>query len=522
MTQNQEEPRGEPSAGGAPGVTPSPVSRVILAVLMILYAWWFTHHSLDRWAAMHTSLDFVHLDSAAYNTAHGKFMFSNAKMINFWAEHISPVLLGVSAFYLFSDSYWFIFFYQSASIALAAAPLFLLARHHLKREPAALLFSMGYLANGMIQRANLFDYHEYAHTGLFFFGALYAAARGRWRWYAACCAGILMVKEDGFVTLASAGLYAAASCRAYRQAALTWAACAAAAAIEFGAIYPWLRAGEAYKYDTYYAWMGATAADKAANVLGHPLRLATEALSNPARAGAWWNMILGFGALPVLSPLGAAMLFLPSMELFLSWYRGAHGLSFHYPLLVIPMWTAAAILGTANLARLAARVSPGRMAALVAIIAPLYILAGNVWQARDYGGAPFISNPSWEITQKQRDHAEIVREALKIIPHRATVSAHDGPYSFLTHNPNAYLYHGEKTGHVIVEFFGGKMTRGYLMWPFGAMDVEYIVLDANAPFQVRAIQAWDVEDVKTLPEYELILERDGLFIFRLRDKARGG
>ncbi|MDH4185145.1 MAG: DUF2079 domain-containing protein, partial [Nitrospinota bacterium] len=190
-------------------VEPCQACRVALALAVILYTWWFTYHSLDRWATMHTSLDFVHLDSAAYNTAYGKFMFSNAKMINFWAEHISPVLLAVSFFYLFSDSYWFIFFYQSVSIALAAIPLFLLARHYLRHEVAALFVALGYLCNGMVQRANLFEYHEYAHTGVFFFAALYCVHLRRWGWYALFCAGILAVKEDGFATLAGVGLYAA-------------------------------------------------------------------------------------------------------------------------------------------------------------------------------------------------------------------------------------------------------------------------------------------------------------------------
>ena len=505
----------------APRIAPSPLSRVILAILVILYTAWFTHHSLDRWSAMHTSLDFVHLDSAAYNTACGKFMFSNAKMINFWSEHISATLLVVSFFYLFSDSYWFIFFYQSASIGLAAIPLFILARHYLRDERMALLFAMGYLANGMIHKANLFDYHEYSHTGLFFFAALVAAIYGRWGWYAVFSVGILAVKEDGFVTLAGVGLYAAVACRAYRAAALTWLGLAAVAILEFGVVYPWLRQGEVYKYDSYYAWIGATTGDKISYVLGRPVEFISEALSTPMRAAAWWNLLLGFGFLVLLSPLGAAMAFWPSMELFLSWYWGAHGLFYHYPLLILPMWTLAAVMGTANLGRFMARKWPwGRARFIVSLVAGLYILVGNVWLAREYGGLPLIASPSQLITEQHRKHAAAAMEAMKIIPPGATVSAHDGPYSFLTHNPNAYLYHGDKTGHVIVDFYEGKRTHGYEMWPFTAMDIEYIVLDSNAPHEVRKANAWDVTDVLAHPDYELIRARDGLYIFKLKESAR--
>ncbi|MDH5639159.1 MAG: DUF2079 domain-containing protein [Nitrospinota bacterium] len=514
-----EGPMPEPINEEAP--TTSLWSRIFLALLVVGYISWFTYHSIDRWSAMRTSLDFVHLDSAAYNTAHGKFMFSNAKMINFWAEHISPTLLVVSFFHLFSDGYWFIFFYQSASIGLAAIPLFLLARKLLGDERAALFFAMGYLANGMIQMANLFEYHEYAHTGLFFFGALLAASYGRWGWYALCAVGIMAVKEDGFVTLAGVGLYAAVACKAYRKAAFTWIACAVVATLEFGVIYPWLRGGEVYKYDSYYSWIGTTLADKLAYVLGSPVQFISQALSSPARAAAWWNLLLGFIFLPLFSPLGAAIMFWPSMELFLSWYPGAHGLNYHYPLLVMPMWTAAAVMGTANLARFAAKLRPGSGTKLiVSLSAAIYILGVNLWQAGYYGGLPIISNPSRLISEQDRAHARIVREALKIIPPGATISAHDGPYSFLTHTPNAYLYHGDKTGHVIVDFYGGKKSHGYDLWPFTAMDIEYIVLDSNAPLKHRQAHKWDVEDVKGLPDYEMILERDGLYIFKLRKAGK--
>ncbi|HEB72099.1 MAG TPA: DUF2079 domain-containing protein, partial [Nitrospirae bacterium] len=296
------------------------IARLILALSVVFFISWFTYHSIDNWSVMFTSLDFAHIDSAAYNTAHGKFMYSNAKMINFWSEHITPILLIVSGFYFFSDGYWFIFFFQSFMLGLAAVPLFLIARDILKNEWAALFIALGYLANGKVQMGALADYHMWSCTALFLFSAFYAMSKRRWGWYALFSILLLSVKEDAPALLFGLGLYSAFVMKAYRQAVYTWLLCAFVAAVSFLVVFPQLRYWDDYKYATYYGWLGDGALNIALNFISSPLEMIGKLTQGGARIKAWYSFSLQYGFLPFLSPIGMAMLFLPSMELFLSNY----------------------------------------------------------------------------------------------------------------------------------------------------------------------------------------------------------
>ncbi|VAX22309.1 hypothetical protein MNBD_NITROSPINAE03-420 [hydrothermal vent metagenome] len=494
----------------------STIVRLILALFVVSFISWFTYHSIDNWSAMFTSLDFAHIDSAAYNTAHGKFMYSNAKMINFFSEHITPVLLVVSGFYLFSDGYWFIFFFQSFMLGLAAVPLFLVARYLLKNEWAALFIALGYLANGKVQLGALADYHMWSCTAFFLFSAFYAMLVRRWGWYALFSILLLSVKEDAPALLLGLGLYAALVMKAYRQAFYTWLLCALAAAVSFMVVFPALRYWDDYKYATYYGWLGDGAIDIALNFISSPLEMIGKLTQSGARIKAWYSFSLQYGFLPFLSPTGMAILFLPSMELFLSNYWRMYGLNFHYPLLVVPVWTLAAILGLKNIATLARKIRLDKeKIKLVIIIPAAYMLAANVWLSKYEGAMPFISNPSWKITQDNRRHARIARKLISMIPKTATISAHDGPYNFLTHRPNAYLYHGDREGHSIVEFYRGKQSHGYELYPFTKMPIDYIVLDVKAPGGFRRkYHPKDVADLNGQKDYELWKNEDGIYVYK--------
>ncbi|VAX21588.1 hypothetical protein MNBD_NITROSPINAE03-1173 [hydrothermal vent metagenome] len=321
----------------------------MLFIVTISYISYFTHLSLERWDLMLSSLDYARIDNAIYNTTIGKFMWTNDSGFNYWKQHIAPILLFFSAFYMFSDAYWVIFFVQTFTIGAAAIPLFLIAKHFLKNEYLALLAVIAYLCSGGLQMGNLYDYHMLSHEPLFLFSAFYAMLRKRWGWYCFFIALLVICKEDSFILASMVALYAALGEKEYKPALYTWLFCGVYAIALFKIGYPYLRQHETYQYYSYYSWLGDTPLEIVKRLVTSPIEVINGRLENAIIFERWKDFIFQNGLiLPLLSPLGFIMLLPPSMELFLSLRGHLSGLTHHYPLLVVPIWSLATILALSN------------------------------------------------------------------------------------------------------------------------------------------------------------------------------
>ncbi|MGK7344341.1 MAG: DUF2079 domain-containing protein [Candidatus Nitrospinota bacterium M3_3B_026] len=338
--------------GADEGPSSAVAPRAALAVAVIAYTGWFTHLSLERWGLMLSSLDYAVIDSAAHSTALGNFMWSPEAGYNYWEQHIAPILLFLSAFYLVSDAYWPVFFVQTLTIGLAAVPLYFIAAHFFKNEWLAFMAVLAYFANGTLQVANLFDYHMLSHEPLFFFGAIYAVIARRWTLYAALILLLTICKEDAFVLVSVAGLFAALGRGEWRAAVYTWAFAALYALVVFKIGYPYFRGDGDYEYASYYAHLGRTPFEIVKNFSENPAGMIEYLLSNELRYDRWKTFVIEHGVvLPLASPLGALMLLAPSLELFLANRAHPAGLSHHYPLLVVPVWTLVVVMALSNVKR---------------------------------------------------------------------------------------------------------------------------------------------------------------------------
>jgi hypothetical protein len=477
-----------------------------VALLSALYTWWFHLLAMDRYDAFYCGLDLIQIDSACHGAAHGKFMWANPLMNNFSELHFSPILLLVSAYYLVGDSHSFIFLFQSASAGFAAVPLFIFARRTLDSGLAGFLAAAAYLANGDMQMGILFDYHDYSHFPLFFFSVLAALAAGRHRLAFLSAALLLFTKEDAFITLAGAGLYAYVARRDKERAALIWLTCLVYAAVVFLVVLPHFRnsAGEPaypqyrpagtmkgegqYKFAGRYAWLGQS-----------PGQIASKLREDPRRAQSWKRYATQFLALPLFSPLGLAMALLPSMELFLSSYEMSYRLFGHYPMLLAATWFPAAILGIANIGRIAALPgAAGRRTQPAVIAAAGALLASQLFFASGYGALPLGGQNPGGVSPREREHGRKGRAALSLPPREAVIAAVPGLLTHLNHYPNAYLFMGPAA------------------FPFTKLNVEYVAMDGFEK-EGSAKSKWFADDPMQLlmaPGYGLVAEDDEVYIFR--------
>lgn len=351
----------------------------LLALAIIAFVFYFTWLAYERWLFyMPGLLDQVNIDSAVFNTTYGELMYSRTLNGSFWAHHFSPVLLLVSVYYFFGDSYLYMFLLQNVSIALTAVPLYLIARRLLDNEAAAALIAISFLANGATQVAAATDYHMICHESLFALSALYAMMERRWRWYLLFACLTLTVREDSSTNLVWFGLFAALAMKEYRWAAVTWALGGLYALFVFKAAYPYiihmerppgaddlwtidslhnihkLSHPDKYLYGGYYSWLGDGAVGIIKNFLFNPDYIWNTLVSSPHRVEAWSRLAVTLAFLPFISFLGLAGMALPSAEILLAEPSRIHGLYYHYALKVIPVWIVAAVFGVYNLQRVIA------------------------------------------------------------------------------------------------------------------------------------------------------------------------
>lgn len=328
------------------------IPRLLLLVITVSYTAYFTYLKIEYWNLMLCSTDYAVIDSATHSTALGNFMWSPEAHFNYWKQHIAPILLFFSFFYLFSDNYWFVFFVETLTIGLAAIPLFLIAARFLRDERLALLVVIAYFSSGTLQIANLFDYHMESHEALFIFSAFYAMLKKRWGWNFFFIVLLTACKEDAFIVASMIGLYAAVVEKEYKRAVYLWIYCGIYALLVFKVGYPYFRRDGGYEYANYYSWMGGTPMEIVKTIITDPIGIIRRQLSDDFIADRWSRFLIEHGViLPLFSPIGLVMLLPPSMESFLSAKGHLHGLTHHYPFHVIPAWSLAVALALSNIKR---------------------------------------------------------------------------------------------------------------------------------------------------------------------------
>jgi len=99
---------------------------------------------------------------------------------NFLGVHFSPIMYLILPFYALFQSPQFLLIFQSFILAIAALPLYWLARDKLGNKLYALAFATIYLLNPALHGVNTFDFHLEIFTPVFFLFAFYYLEKGEW------------------------------------------------------------------------------------------------------------------------------------------------------------------------------------------------------------------------------------------------------------------------------------------------------------------------------------------------------
>lgn len=224
-----------------------------MAALAGVYFLVYSYLSILRYTKnLHGSWDTGIFESLMTNALGGRFFQDYRGAF----DHLNLTLAFYMPFYALWQDGRLLLVLQSAAVALAVWPLYLLAREVSGRASVAAVVGIAYLLHPLLGMATLYDFHGVSTSPIFFFAMLLFMRRQRWLPYWIFLALTLATKESESIVVLGAGLYLL-SRRNWLQGALTAAAAVAWGALAVYVLIPGL-SGEGFRHFNRYEGIAAT------------------------------------------------------------------------------------------------------------------------------------------------------------------------------------------------------------------------------------------------------------------------
>jgi uncharacterized membrane protein len=458
----------------------------IVALFIVLYIAVFSALSVARHDAFETlAYDLGNYDQAVWNTIHGRLLrFTNVKGLTIrLAQHVEPILLPASLFYLIYSSPKTLLVLQTIIIAIGAWPLYLLSREKLRSEFGGIVFAAAYLLSPALEAANLYDFHAVSLAPTFLLWAFYFLEKKEDLWFIVFSVLAMSCKEEISLLIGMMGLYALLL---RKRKKLGTAMIVGAAIWFYVAVYvviPWANPQGKSQYLAYYKDWG-----------DNPFEIALTMI----RQRAWW-LIFNKGNLDylfrLLLPLAFLPLFylpilliaLPSLAInLLSGNMLMHRPEmFHYAGPIVPFAVLAAIWGAGFLVqRLGRRRSEGSRS--FSYLLPCLVLVCTLGYHRYRGFSPLSVRFRWPVAT---EHHRLAQELIDQIPPTASVSAQLNLNPHVSHREKLYIFPNVE-------------------------DAEYIFLDVASIGNKDDVNTWVKEQLLENGPFGIAAAQDGYLLLQ--------
>jgi uncharacterized membrane protein len=367
-------------------------SRILLLTAIIAYVFLFSGLAFDLHAGMRThKADLGQIDQAVWNSSRGRLLeqTDNGYLSTRLTDHVEPILVLISpVFWLWDDvrallllqvifvalGAWFVYEIGLTQFDRLLSPqqrdqIWLVEPHRSLTQPLALSLAIAYLLNAQLQSSLLTEFHAAPLAVPLILWAFWAVEKGRWRQFTAAALLTAAVKEEIALLAALLGVWAIwrgwrlarndSSVASFTRGGLIAGALVCALSLVWFAVATFVivpaHAVEVYGvaesgYFARYGALGDSPADIVISLITQPF-LVWQILSEPARLNYLWELVAGFGLLPLLAP---EVLLLSSPALLanaLSAYPAQYYGEFHYSAPLIPYAATAAAIGLGRLWR---------------------------------------------------------------------------------------------------------------------------------------------------------------------------
>ncbi len=288
------------------------LSWLIVLAAIALFIVLVGQHTLVRYQTYRAqAFDLGNMDQAVWNTLHGHpFRFTNRSLDWYGPPtrlgiHVEPILLLIAPLYLIHSGPETLLVLQTVALAFGALPLYLLGRRRLPAAPLlAAVIACAYLVAPTLLGEALWDFHAVALATPLLLLALWALDAERYVWFVAAALLATLTKEDVALSLVPLGLFIVIWRGRPRLGWLVAGLSVAWVAVCFGVILPHFDGGASggNNYWYRYAWLGASPAKAALNVLSRPWLPIAGVLADPGKLGYLATLLRTGGGLGLLSP----------------------------------------------------------------------------------------------------------------------------------------------------------------------------------------------------------------------------
>lgn len=378
--------------------------HLILGLLIAVYILLLAGLAFDLHTGLRThKSDLGQMAQALWNTSRGRFVESiqDDFLSSRLTDHVEPIFVLIApALWLWQDARALLLV-QVLAVALAAWPLFELARRRL--GPAlALALAIAYLLDPHLQSAVLTEFHAIPLAAPLIVWAFWAIEAKRWGQFLVAALLVAAVKEEAALLAAGLGvwaLYRSVKCQdprithhaarstpyiplAVLGISLLWFYLATFVIVPAHAA-PVHGSAES-AYFQRYGVLGDSPLDIFTSILTRP-GLVWQIASEPARVQYLIGLLAPFGFLGLLAP-EILLLTLPVLLAnLLSAYPAQYYGEFHYSAPLVPFFAVAALYGAARLRGWLARAGLKSLGTALLI---LWLLLAAGWRYTEAGRGP--------------------------------------------------------------------------------------------------------------------------------------
>src|SRR6476619_4161419 len=171
---------------GAATPSTSRQTKLTLALLTVGFAGIYALLGVLNHRHFGSSLDLGIFDQAVWHLSRFERPFSSVKGYSIFGDHFHPIIALFVPFYWVFPGPEALIVAQAVLFAASIVPVFVFLRRRFALGPSVAL-CVAYGLFWGLQRAALFDVHEFAFAPLFVAGAILAIDRRQWGWLWAWC-----------------------------------------------------------------------------------------------------------------------------------------------------------------------------------------------------------------------------------------------------------------------------------------------------------------------------------------------
>ncbi len=458
-----------------------------------------------------TDSDLGIYDQQIWFLSQGRLAISSFKDHNAFGDHFGLIEVLIAPLYWLWDSVIVLLLLQTLSIVLSAIPIYLTFKKHLKvKEIWAILFIIGYLLYFGFQAGTIFPFHLATFSIVFIAWTIYAVLEEKWALYWPMLVLALICKEDIPLFGMVLGVYLL-----FKRKYLIGAATLFISLFYFYVvIYKIMPYFVGRKYGYFVSQLGDSPTQIIVNAILNPVRAVVYFFTPLVKLRTMISMFASFAFLPLLSPSFLLILSPFLAERFLNDTLQRHLPWMHYSSNQGPILAYGAIFGLVNLGKILPPfklpdvVERSYIQIVVSLMLVLTLAVTIVYQM------PLLNLLKVGFYIPIQGSGAIF-EALKLVPPQASIGTQSALQPHLSHRDHILKYPDpSNAADDREEDLPPEAKPEEYAIPERA---EYLLLSANA-FHWRPQTKEEflklIDYVKTLPEWEVIFDREGTTLLK--------